>query len=68
MEPAAYRGLPEILGQGVKVHVYSGDLDALLNHWGTELVMQNMTWYAMVLFLPGAVSVSVFFGVFHAAG
>ncbi|KAI4266561.1 MAG: hypothetical protein L6R38_008668 [Xanthoria sp. 2 TBL-2021] len=59
VEPAAYRVLPEILGRGVKVHVYSGNLDALLNHWGTELVVQNMTWYAMVLFLPGAVSVSV---------
>ncbi|KAI4104097.1 MAG: hypothetical protein LQ339_003950 [Xanthoria mediterranea] len=44
VEPAAYRILPEILARGVKVHLYSGDLDALLNHWGTELVVQNMTW------------------------
>ncbi|CAO1600968.1 hypothetical protein XANCAGTX0491_004638 [Xanthoria calcicola] len=44
VEPAAYRVLPEILARGVKVHLYSGDLDALLNHWGTELVVQNMTW------------------------
>ncbi|KAL8751205.1 MAG: hypothetical protein Q9199_006581 [Rusavskia elegans] len=60
VEPAAYRVLPEILGQGVKVHVYSGDLDALLNHWGTELVVQNMTWYAMAVFPPGAVFCFIF--------
>ncbi|KAL8770326.1 MAG: hypothetical protein Q9209_003962 [Squamulea sp. 1 TL-2023] len=44
VEPPAYRVLPEILERGVKVHVYSGDRDFLLNHWGTELVVQNMTW------------------------
>ncbi len=44
VEPPAYRILPEILGKGIKVHIYSGDLDMLLNHWGTELVVQNMTW------------------------
>ncbi|KAL8966321.1 MAG: hypothetical protein Q9197_006048, partial [Variospora fuerteventurae] len=41
--PPAYAVLPELLRKGVRVHVYSGDLDALLNHWGTELVMANMT-------------------------
>ncbi|KAL8996419.1 MAG: hypothetical protein Q9169_004067 [Polycauliona sp. 2 TL-2023] len=46
VEPVAYNVLPEVLGKGVKVHIYSGDLDGLLNHWGTELVVQNMTWYA----------------------
>ncbi|KAL8915655.1 MAG: hypothetical protein Q9172_006797 [Xanthocarpia lactea] len=44
VEPPAYRILPEILEKGIKVHIYSGDLDMLLNHWGTELVVQNMTW------------------------
>ncbi|KAL8733368.1 MAG: hypothetical protein Q9166_002192 [cf. Caloplaca sp. 2 TL-2023] len=44
VEPPAYRVLPEILEKGVKVHIYSGDYDFLLNHWGTELVVQNMTW------------------------
>ncbi|KAL8978597.1 MAG: hypothetical protein Q9205_005853 [Flavoplaca limonia] len=44
VEPVAYRVLPEILQRGVKVHIYSGDLDMLLNYWGTELVVQNMTW------------------------
>lgn len=43
-EPPAYEVLPELLAKGVKVHVYSGDWDLLLNHWGTELVLQNMTW------------------------
>ncbi|KAL8895795.1 MAG: hypothetical protein Q9207_008007, partial [Kuettlingeria erythrocarpa] len=42
-EPPAYEVLPELLAKGVKVHVYSGDWDLLLNHWGTELVLQNMT-------------------------
>ncbi|KAL8704924.1 MAG: hypothetical protein Q9201_001919 [Fulgogasparrea decipioides] len=42
--PPAYGILPELLGRGVKVHVYSGGLDAVLNHRGTELVLQNMTW------------------------
>jgi carboxypeptidase C (cathepsin A) len=28
----------------ISVHVYSGDNDLLLNHLGTELVLQNMTW------------------------
>ncbi|KAL8711618.1 MAG: hypothetical protein Q9220_004028 [cf. Caloplaca sp. 1 TL-2023] len=42
--PPAYSIVPEILGRGVKVHLYSGEWDALVNHWGTELVVQNMTW------------------------
>ncbi|KAL8685323.1 MAG: hypothetical protein Q9224_005862, partial [Gallowayella concinna] len=43
VEPPAYRVLPEVLEEGVKVHIWSGDLDALVNHWGTEVVVQNMT-------------------------
>ncbi|KAL8745359.1 MAG: hypothetical protein Q9184_007885 [Pyrenodesmia sp. 2 TL-2023] len=43
-EPPTYKVLPELLAKGVRVHVYSGDWDLLLNHWGTELVLQNMTW------------------------
>ncbi|KAL8726750.1 MAG: hypothetical protein Q9181_005936 [Wetmoreana brouardii] len=42
--PPAYGILPELLRKGLKVHVYSGGLDVVLNHWGTELVVQNMTW------------------------
>ncbi|KAL8827705.1 MAG: hypothetical protein Q9170_006904 [Blastenia crenularia] len=44
VEPPAYNILPELLGKGVRVHVYSGDWDGLLNHWGAELVVGNMTW------------------------
>ncbi|KAI4242233.1 MAG: hypothetical protein L6R40_004104 [Gallowayella cf. fulva] len=44
VEPPAYRILPAVLATGVKVHVYSGDWDLLVNHLGTELVVQNMTW------------------------
>lgn len=37
--------LPSILNSGsTVVHVYSGENDFLLNHFGTELVLQNMTW------------------------
>ncbi|KAL8945924.1 MAG: hypothetical protein Q9222_007607, partial [Ikaeria aurantiellina] len=41
--PPAYSVVPELLERGVQVHLYSGEWDALLNHWGTELVVQNMT-------------------------
>ncbi|KAI9851107.1 MAG: hypothetical protein M1824_002839, partial [Vezdaea acicularis] len=41
--PPAYDILPRLL-RSVQVHLYSGDLDILLNHLGTELVIQNMTW------------------------
>ncbi|KAL8947507.1 MAG: hypothetical protein Q9183_007781, partial [Haloplaca sp. 2 TL-2023] len=42
--PPAYEIVPELLEKGLKVHIYSGGLDLLLNHLGTELVVQNMTW------------------------
>ncbi|MCJ1364715.1 hypothetical protein MMC16_003831 [Acarospora aff. strigata] len=42
--PAAYSILPALLNRGIPVHLYSGELDMLLNHVGTELVIQNMTW------------------------
>lgn len=42
--PPAYQILLDLLGRGVLVHLYSGDRDMLLNHIGTELVIQNMTW------------------------
>ncbi|KAL8993282.1 MAG: hypothetical protein Q9188_007371, partial [Gyalolechia gomerana] len=41
--PPAYGILPEILEKGFPVHIYSGDRDFLLNHWGTELVVGNMS-------------------------
>jgi len=43
--PPAYGILPDLLERGLCVHVYSGDQDFLLNHIGTELIIQNMTWY-----------------------
>ncbi|KAL9122525.1 MAG: hypothetical protein Q9187_000925 [Circinaria calcarea] len=42
--PPAYSIIPRILDQGIGVHIYSGDYDFLINHVGTELVIQNMTW------------------------
>ncbi|KAI4131863.1 MAG: hypothetical protein LQ347_002799 [Umbilicaria vellea] len=42
--PPAYTLIPSILEAGIPVHLYSGDYDLLLNHIGTELVIQNMTW------------------------
>ncbi|EAU34553.1 predicted protein [Aspergillus terreus NIH2624] len=44
-EPPAYSILPTLLTtHGLAVHIYSGEFDMLLNHIGTELVLQNMTW------------------------
>ena len=45
----AHSIIPKILEQGIAVHIYSGDYDALLNHIGTALVIQNMTWYSFLL-------------------
>jgi carboxypeptidase C (cathepsin A) len=43
--PPAYTILPSLVTEhNISVHVYSGDNDLLLNHVGTELVLQNMTW------------------------
>lgn len=43
--PPAYTILPSLVTEhNISVHVYSGDNDLLLNHLGTELVLQNMTW------------------------
>lgn len=42
--PPAYSIMPAILKQGLPVHIYSGDWDFLLNHWGSEMAVQNMTW------------------------
>ena len=36
--------MPAIIDAGIQIHTYSGDNDFLLNYWGTELVIQNMTW------------------------
>lgn len=44
VQPPAYSVIPSILEAGIPVHLYSGDYDLLFNHWGTELVIQNMTW------------------------
>ncbi|OJJ87043.1 putative serine carboxypeptidase [Aspergillus glaucus CBS 516.65] len=35
---------PILANGSTAVHVYSGENDFLLNHFGTELVLQNMTW------------------------
>lgn len=44
VQPPADFILPAILERGISIHIYSGDHDFLLNHIGTELVIQNMTW------------------------
>lgn len=36
--------MPAILENGIPIHLYSGGYDLLLNHIGTELAIQNMTW------------------------
>lgn len=44
-EPPAYSILPDLATtHHIPIHVFSGANDMLLNHFGTELVLQNMTW------------------------
>lgn len=43
--PPSYSILPEMATiHRIPIHVFSGANDMLLNHVGTELVLQNMTW------------------------
>lgn len=44
VEPPAYNIMPAILAANISIHIYSGDYDFLLNHFGSELAIQNMTW------------------------
>lgn len=43
--PPDFAIIPSFLEQGIAVHIWSGDDDFLMNHIGTELIIQNMTWY-----------------------
>ena len=45
VEPPAYSIIPAILEAGIEVHISSGNDDMFLNHFDTELAIQNMTWY-----------------------
>lgn len=47
VEPPAYNIMPALLAANISIHIYSGDYDFLLNHYGTELAIQNMTWGGM---------------------
>ncbi|KAF5859044.1 hypothetical protein ETB97_003425 [Aspergillus alliaceus] len=41
----AYSLLPDLVtSHNISLHVYSGEHDMLVNHFGTELCLQNMTW------------------------
>ncbi|KAI9930883.1 hypothetical protein ASPWEDRAFT_146417 [Aspergillus wentii DTO 134E9] len=43
--PPAYSILPSLVtSHNLALHIYSGDHDMLINHLGTELCLQNMTW------------------------
>lgn len=44
VDPPAYSIIPSIIEHGIEVHIYSSEYDFLINHIGTELVIQNMTW------------------------
>lgn len=44
VKPPAYNIMPALLAANISIHIYSGDYDFLLNHYGTELAIQNMTW------------------------
>ncbi|KAE8353897.1 Alpha/Beta hydrolase protein [Aspergillus coremiiformis] len=41
----AYSILPHLVtSHNISLHIYSGEHDMLVNHFGTELCLQNMTW------------------------
>ena len=43
--PPTYSILPDLATtHNVPIHIYTGDNDLLINHIGTKLVLQNMTW------------------------
>ncbi|KAJ5176265.1 Carboxypeptidase [Penicillium canariense] len=43
--PPAYTILPALVTEhNISLHIYNGEWDMLLNHIGTELSIQNMTW------------------------
>lgn len=43
--PPEYSILPKLItAHNVSLHIYSGEWDMLINHVGTELSIQNMTW------------------------
>ncbi|OBT53744.1 hypothetical protein VE04_05308 [Pseudogymnoascus sp. 24MN13] len=43
-QPPAYNIVPNLISQGVKVHIFNGMLDYVISHIGQELVLQNTTW------------------------
>lgn len=43
--PPVYEILPSLVtDHNISLHIYNGELDMLINHIGTELSIQNMTW------------------------
>lgn len=43
--PPEYSILPSLVTKhNISLHLYNGELDMLINHIGTELSIQNMTW------------------------
>jgi carboxypeptidase D len=44
-EPPEYSILPSLVTKhNVSLHIYAGEWDMLINHFGAELSLQNMTW------------------------
>lgn len=44
--PPAYSVLPDLVtNHNISLHFYNGEGDMLINHIGTELAIQNMTWH-----------------------
>lgn len=45
IQPPEYELLPSLVtNHNISLHIYNGELDMLINHIGTELSIQNMTW------------------------
>ncbi|KAL6236112.1 hypothetical protein BDW75DRAFT_123136 [Aspergillus navahoensis] len=44
-QPPVYSILPDLVtSHNISLHIYFGEYDMLLNHYGAELILQNMTW------------------------
>ncbi|KAI9145406.1 Alpha/Beta hydrolase protein, partial [Paraphysoderma sedebokerense] len=42
--PPSVTLLPELLKSGVPIHLFSGDMDMICNHIGTERMIENLEW------------------------
>ncbi|KAJ3394010.1 Cell death protease [Entophlyctis sp. JEL0112] len=44
MYPSSVTLLPQLIDAGIRILMYSGDLDLVMDYFGIELVLSNLTW------------------------